>query len=69
MGQKTASFLAVLLVGLILGSSAYYVFLKPDSIESNESCNENERLVDGECVRDSQIDDGPSYRLKWNAVF
>ena len=36
------------------------MFLKPDSIESNESCNENERLVDGECVRDSQIDDGPS---------
>ena len=60
MGQKTASFLAVLLVGLILGSSAYYVFLKPDSTESNENCNENERLVDGECVPDSQIDDDPS---------
>ena len=28
MGQKTASILAVLLVGLIIGSSAYYVLIK-----------------------------------------
>ena len=57
MGQKTASFLAVLLVGLIIGSSAYYVLMKEPSTEPSKDCKEDETLIDGNCVPASTVDD------------
>ena len=57
MGQKTASFLAVLLVGLIIGSSAYYVLMKEPSTEPSKDCKEDETLIDGNCVPESTVDD------------
>ena len=50
MGQKTASILAVVLVGLIIGSSAYYVLMKAPSTDPSDDCKEGETLVDGNCV-------------------
>ena len=59
MGQKTASILAVVLVGLIIGSSAYYVLMKAPSTDPSDDCKEGETLVDGNCVAASTGADEP----------
>ena len=59
MGQKTASILAVVLVGLIIGSSAYYVLMKAPSTDPSDDCKEGETLVDGNCVAASTGADVP----------
>ena len=59
MGQKTASILAVVLVGLIIGSSAYYVLMKAPSTDPIDDCKEGETLVDGNCVAASTGADEP----------
>ena len=59
MGQKAGALLAVLLAGLILGSSAYYVVFERDSTDATTACGQDERLVNGECVATSSVDDDP----------